>query len=178
MNYTIKNSILQVEIASKGAEVQSVKSLHSGYEYIWQADPEVWQRHAPVLFPIVGKLKNDEYTYQGKTYHLTQHGFARDSEFKVERHTDESITFLLTDSAKTREVYPFKFELRVNYNLLNNLLEENFSVVNKSDGAMIFGIGDIPVLTSLLARPCLRKIFTLVLNLLVLAFVFLLKEHF
>ena len=144
MDYTIKNSILQVKIASKGAEVQSVKSLHSGYEYIWQADPDVWKRHAPVLFPIVGKLKDDEYTYQGKTYHLTQHGFARDLEFKVERHTEESITFLLTDSAETREVYPFKFELRVNYNLLNNLLEENFSVINKSDGEMIFGIGGHP----------------------------------
>lgn len=144
MNYTIKNSILKVEIASKGAEVQSVKSLHSGYEYIWQADPQVWNRHAPVLFPIVGRLKNDEYTYQGKTYHLTQHGFARDLEFQVVRHTDESITFLLTDSEETRKVYPFKFELRVNYNLLNNLLEENFTVVNKTDGEIIFGIGGHP----------------------------------
>ena len=144
MDYTIKNSILQVTIASKGAEVQSVKSLHSGYEYIWQADPAVWNRHAPILFPIVGRLKNDEYTYQGKTYHLNQHGFARDQEFKVEQQTDESITLLLTDNEETRKVYPFKFELRVNYNLLNNLLEENFSVVNKSDGEMIFGIGGHP----------------------------------
>lgn len=144
MDYTIKNSILQVVISSTGAEIQSIKSQHSGYEYIWQADQNVWHRHAPVLFPIVGKLKNDEYTYQGKTYHMSQHGFARDMEFTLEQHTAESITLLLTDTAESRAIYPFKFELRVNYNLLNNLLEENFSVTNKSDNEMIFGIGGHP----------------------------------
>lgn len=144
MDYTIKNNMLEVTISSKGAEVQSVKGVHSGHEYMWQADPKVWKRHAPVLFPIVGRLKNDEYTYQGKTYHLTQHGFARDREFEVENQTNESITFLLKDDAQTHEVYPFEFELRVNYNLMNNLLEENFTVTNKSNGEMIFGIGGHP----------------------------------
>lgn len=144
MDYTIKNSILEVVISTKGAEIQSVKSQHSGYEYIWQADAKVWNRHAPILFPIVGRLKNDEYTYKGKTYSMSQHGFARDMEFKVEQHTEESITLLLTDNEKTRAIYPFKFELRVNYNLLNNLLEENFSVTNNSVEEMIFGIGGHP----------------------------------
>jgi galactose mutarotase-like enzyme len=144
MDYTIKNSILQVVISSMGAEVQSIQSQHSGFEYIWQADPKVWCRHAPILFPFVGKLKNDQYTYQGKTYHMRQHGFARDMEFIVEHQTSESITFLLTDTNETRKIYPFSFELRVNYNLLNNLLEENFSVINKSSGQMIFGIGGHP----------------------------------
>ncbi|WEV40661.1 aldose 1-epimerase family protein [Lactobacillus sp. ESL0684] len=145
MDYTIQNSILQVTISDHGAEIQSVKSKHSGYEYIWQANPEVWGRHAPILFPIVGKLKDNQYTYQGKTYHLNQHGFARDSQFVVEQQTAESITFLLKENAATLKVYPFKFELRVNYNLLNNLLEENFSVTNNStDEEMIFGIGGHP----------------------------------
>lgn len=144
MDYIIKNTILKVVISSKGAELQSVKSQHDGYEYLWQADPNVWGRHAPVLFPIVGRLKNDEYTYQGKTYRMTQHGFARDMEFSVEQQTAESITFLLKDTPETRKIYPFKFELRVNYNLLNNLLEENFSVTNKSADEMIFGIGGHP----------------------------------
>lgn len=144
MNYTIKNNMLKVTISSKGAEIQSVKGVHSDYEYMWQADPAIWDRHAPVLFPIVGRLKNDQYTYQGKTYHLGQHGFARDCEFIVEKQSDESITFLLKDSEETRKVYPFKFELRVNYNLMNNLLEENFIVTNKTDGEMIFGIGGHP----------------------------------
>ncbi|KRM32117.1 Galactose mutarotase related enzyme [Lactobacillus intestinalis DSM 6629] len=136
--------MLKVEISSKGAEIQSVKGTHTGYEYMWQADPKIWGRHAPVLFPIVGRLKNDEYTYDGKTYHLGQHGFARNQEFEVEKHTKESITFVLRDNEETRRVYPFKFELRVNYNLLNNLLEENFSVTNTDDKELIFGVGGHP----------------------------------
>ncbi|BDR60483.1 aldose 1-epimerase family protein [Lactobacillus xylocopicola] len=144
MDYTIKNSILQVVISSKGAEIQSVKSQHTDYEYIWQANPSVWQRHAPILFPFVGRLKDDQYTYQGKTYHMSQHGFARDLDFAVEHQDGESITFLLTDSEETKKSYPFEFELRVNYNLLNNLLEENFTVTNKTDGELIFAIGGHP----------------------------------
>lgn len=144
MDYTIKNNMIEVVISDHGAEVQSVKGAHTGEEYMWQADPEIWGRHAPVLFPIVGRLKNDEYKYQGKTYHMGQHGFARDCDFEVENYTQESITFLLKDNEKTREMYPFKFEFRVNYNLMNNLLEENFSVVNKSDETMIFGVGGHP----------------------------------
>lgn len=144
MDYTIKNNMIEVVISDHGAEVQSVKGAHTGEEYMWQADPEIWGRHAPVLFPIVGRLKNDEYKYQGKTYHMGQHGFACDCDFEVENHTQESITFLLKDNEKTREMYPFKFEFRVNYNLMNNLLEENFSVVNKSDETMIFGVGGHP----------------------------------
>ncbi len=144
MDYTIKNNMIEVVISDHGAEVQSVKGAHTGEEYMWQADPEIWGRHAPVLFPIVGRLKNDEYKYQGKTYHMGQHGFARDCDFEVENHTQESITFLLKDNEKTREMYSFKFEFRVNYNLMNNLLEENFSVVNKSDETMIFGVGGHP----------------------------------
>lgn len=141
MDYTIENNMIKVVISDHGAEIQSVKSAHTDEEFMWQANPEIWGRHAPVLFPIVGRLKNDEYTYKGKTYHLGQHGFARNADFEVENHTKESITFLLKDNEETRKVYPFKFEFRVNYNLMNNLLEENFSVVNKSDETMIFGVG-------------------------------------
>lgn len=144
MDYTIKNNMLKVVIASKGAEVQSVKGQHSGHEYIWQADPKIWGRHAPILFPIVGRLKNDQYTYRGKTYKMGQHGFARDSEFKVVHQSEESITLVLEDNEQTRKMYPFNFELRVNYNLMNNLLEENFTVINKTNGELIFGIGGHP----------------------------------
>lgn len=144
MNYTIKNNILKVTISNKGAEVQSVKGLHSGHEYMWQADPKIWDQHAPVLFPIVGRLKDDQYTYQGHTYRMGQHGFARNSIFDVEKQSKDSITFLLKDSEETQKIYPFKFELRVNYILMNNLLEENFVVTNKTNGEMIFGIGGHP----------------------------------
>lgn len=144
MDYTIQNNMLKVTISDLGAEIQSVKGKFSNFEYIWQGQEDIWNRHAPVLFPIVGRLKNDQYTYKGKTYHMGQHGFARDSKFEVEQNSPESITFILKDSPKTQTIYPFKFELRVNYNLMNNLLEENFTVINRGQDEMIFGIGGHP----------------------------------
>ena len=76
MDYQLKNNFLTVTLSDQGAEIQSVKDVNSGREYIWQADPKIWGRHAPVLFPVVGRLKDDQYTYDGKTYHMGQHGFA------------------------------------------------------------------------------------------------------
>ena len=72
MDYQLKNNFLTVTLSDKGAEIQSVKDVNSGREYMWQADPEIWGRHAPILFPVVGRLKDDQYTYDGKTYHMGQ----------------------------------------------------------------------------------------------------------
>lgn len=144
MNYELKNKFLTVTISSNGAQMQSVKDNHSNTEYLWQADPKIWGRHAPILFPFVGRLKDDQYTYQGKTYHMGQHGFARDMEFDVFERKDNSITFSLKDTEETLKKYPFKFELHVTYSLLNNLIREDFEVINKTDGEMIFGIGGHP----------------------------------
>lgn len=144
MEYTIENHILKLTVSSHGAEIQSIKGKHIDNEYIWQADPNVWGRHAPVLFPFVGRLKNDQYTYKGKTYEMHQHGFARDMEFELEEQTDDRLTFLLKDTDETYKVYPFHFELRVSYELLNNMVKESFNVKNTGDGEMIFGIGGHP----------------------------------
>lgn len=70
---------------------------------MWQADPEIWGRHAPVLFPVVGRLKDDQYTYDGKIYHMGQHGFARDAQFTVEEQDDKHIVFLLTSNEDTKK---------------------------------------------------------------------------
>lgn len=144
MDHKLQNSFLTVTVSDHGAEVQSVIDNNSKREYMWQADPEVWGRHAPVLFPIVGRLKDDQYTYDGKTYHMGQHGFARDSQFEVESKSDDAITFLLKSNDETKKQYPFDFELRVTYTLVNNLLEERFNVTNTDDKEMIFGIGGHP----------------------------------
>ncbi|MGO2722186.1 MAG: aldose 1-epimerase family protein [Lactobacillus sp.] len=144
MKYTISNNMLNVVVSSHGAELQSVRGINSQMEYLWQADPAIWGHHAPVLFPIVGRLKDDSYRYQGKTYHMGQHGFVRDQGFKVVYQSAESITFSLQANAETLKQYPFNFELRVNYNLLNNLLEENFTVINQDQKELIFGIGGHP----------------------------------
>ena len=66
MTVIIQNDQLIAEIAEHGAELISLKSKESNLEYIWQGDPEYWGRHAPVLFPFVGRLKDDQYTYQGE----------------------------------------------------------------------------------------------------------------
>lgn len=144
MDYQLKNNFLTVTLSDKGAEIQSVKDVNSGREYMWQADPEIWGRHAPVLFPVVGRLKDDQYTYDGKTYHMGQHGFARDAQFTVEEQDDKHIVFLLTSNEDTKKMYPFDFELRVSYSLVNNLLEEHFTVTNTDTKEMIFGIGGHP----------------------------------
>lgn len=144
MQYELKNSFLKVVVSSHGAELQSVQDVHSGYEFLWQADPKVWGRHAPILFPIVGRLKQDRYQYAGQDYDLSQHGFARDQEFKLVSQTDDSLTLELAASEETLAKYPFAFRLQVNYSLLNNLLEENFRVINEDDKEMIFGIGGHP----------------------------------
>ncbi|QNQ80467.1 aldose 1-epimerase family protein [Lactobacillus sp. PV034] len=144
MDYQIKNNNLTVTISNQGAEVQSIKDNKSGREYIWQANPDVWGRHAPVLFPIVGRLKNDQYSYQGKVYNLGQHGFARDSVFEVKEQGTDYISLVLKSNEKTFLVYPFAFELILNYRLDQNTVREEFIVKNLDNKTMIFGIGGHP----------------------------------
>ncbi|WP_461218359.1 aldose 1-epimerase family protein [Lapidilactobacillus salsurivasis] len=145
MDIQVQNEFYRLTVNTKGAEMQSLINRHTGQEYLWQADTQVWGRHAPNLFPIVGKLKNDQYRYQGKTYQMTQHGFARDSEFTLERETDHSLTFLLKDSPATWANYPFAFELRIKYSLINRLINVTYYVTNPSpDQPLIFAVGGHP----------------------------------
>jgi galactose mutarotase-like enzyme len=145
MEYQIENNILQVKVSDQGAELLSIIGKHSQHEYLWQATADNWRWHAPILFPIVGKLKDDHYLYQGKAYAMPQHGFARKQKFKLKYQTKDSITFSLQDNAATRAIYPFHFELEVNYTLLNDLLEENFSVKNLDpEQEMLFSLGGHP----------------------------------
>ncbi|MGN1030309.1 MAG: aldose 1-epimerase family protein, partial [Butyricicoccaceae bacterium] len=98
MRYTIHNAVLTAEIDTHGAELCSLRSNLTGIEYIWQADPEVWARHAPLLFPIIGRLKDKQYTVKGETYDITQHGFARDSEFECIEQNEDSLAMSLVIS--------------------------------------------------------------------------------
>ena len=78
MNYEIKNEHIKVKIKSFGAELNSLQKIDEDLEYIWQGDSKYWNRHSPILFPIVGRLKNDSYFYKNQKYNMSQHGFARD----------------------------------------------------------------------------------------------------
>src|ERR1043166_8956225 len=94
----LESNSLKVAIHSKGAEICSVKNS-KGKEFIWQGDKAIWPRHAPVLFPIVGRLKNNFYLYKDKKYELPQHGFARDREFTLIGASQQHCLFrLISDS--------------------------------------------------------------------------------
>ena len=144
MNYEIKNSFIRVKINSFGAELNSLQKCGEELEYIWQGDSKYWNRHSPILFPIVGRLKNDSYIYKNQKYSMTQHGFARDKEFEVFKNEADFIEFRLKSDEKTFEIYPFSFELYLSYKLEKSSLIVSYKVINKSDEKMLFSIGAHP----------------------------------
>ena len=101
MKSTIHNEFLTIDADNKGAELMSIKTVKDDLEYLWQADPKVWGRHAPILFPMVGKLKEDETIIEGETYSMSQHGFARDLEFQIIGKTAESVSYELSYNEET-----------------------------------------------------------------------------
>ncbi len=117
MNYEIKNSFIKAQIKSFGAELNSLKKCDEDFEYIWQANSKYWARHSPVLFPIVGRLKDDSYIYKNQKYSMFQHGFARDKEFELIKKEDDFIEFSLKNDEETLKNYPFLFVLNITYTL-------------------------------------------------------------
>lgn len=143
MQAVIKNSEVEVAVKHHGAELCGMKTA-DGVEHIWQADREVWGRHAPNLFPIVGALKGGTYKYEGKEYSLNQHGFARDRDFELVERTDAALTYELGADEETRVVYPFEFVFRVLYRLEGTCLSVNYIVENRGDVIMPFSVGAHP----------------------------------
>lgn len=129
---TIQNETLSVQINPLGAELTSIKDQATGYEFLWQANPQYWRRHSPVLFPLVGRLKEDAFHYQGQTYALPKHGFARDNVFTVQNVTDTTASFYLKSSPETLAVFPFEFSFQINYVLFENQITVSYEVLNPS----------------------------------------------
>jgi len=142
---TISNSILKAQIKHLGAELISLKS-NQNKEYIWEGNPTFWGKHSPILFPIVGTLKNNIYLINGKQYQLNRHGFAREMEFELIQKTPESARFSLISTKETKKMYPFDFELQICYSLKGNKLNIDFKVENKNEITMPFSIGAHPAL--------------------------------
>lgn len=143
--YTLASATCRATFAAAGAELTSLVAVATGLEYLWPADPAVWARHAPVLFPIVGRLPQDAYLHQGQTYKLGQHGFARDRAFAVRRHSEAELVFQLRDDEATRAMYPFAFELTISYTLRGSVLTVGWQVRNpSSDAELLFSIGAHP----------------------------------
>ena len=145
MFYTIENDYLTAQINDMGAELHSLKSKATGFEYVWQGDPSVWYGQAPVLFPFIGRLLNDTYRCNGKTYSMQKHGFARKRMFTCEFCQGDTAVFSLKSDDETRNVYPFDFELYVRFELVGKTLRATHTVVNPAEeGDMFFSLGAHP----------------------------------
>ena len=116
----LHNEKVSLTLKAHGAEMTSWKV--EGTELLWQGDPTYWGRQAPILFPFVGRLLDDRYLYEGLTYTMSQHGFARDELFEVAEASDTHVRFILRDSIETRKHYPFSLELSVIYRLIGEEL--------------------------------------------------------
>lgn len=143
--YHLENKNITIAVDSKGAELKSVFNKANQQELLWQAKSKFWGKSSPVLFPIVGTLKNGIYIYQGKEYQLPRHGFARDYNFEVQQVSDNQLFFSLKSSAETLKVYPFLFRLQIIYTLNNDCIKVEYKVENLSDvEAMYFSLGAHP----------------------------------
>jgi galactose mutarotase-like enzyme len=145
MKHTLSNGELSVSIQQTGIELCSVISLITGTEFMWQADPDIWGSHAPVLFPIIGALKNGEYSYKGDIYTLPKHGIVRRSDnVLLSEQTDESLLFTHTWDSDSLKIYPFKFEFQTRYSLSGTTVSVDHTVNNHGAGPMYFSLGGHP----------------------------------
>lgn len=144
MKETISNELVSVSVKHHGAELCSFWDKTDGVEHIWQAYPDVWARHAPILFPIVGKVEKGKLVAEGKAHEIGQHGFARDMVFEVVEKTKNSLLFELNSSSETKKKYPYDFKLQVKYTLEAKNLSVEYFVSNPSAKDIYFSIGAHP----------------------------------
>ncbi|MFN5417048.1 MAG: aldose 1-epimerase family protein [Flavobacteriia bacterium] len=142
--YYLENETIKVEIHSLGAELKSVFHKKIQKEILYSGKETYWNRSAPVLFPIVGRLKNESYIFENKNYSLSQHGFARNLNFDCIEQENNSITFSLKANEITLQDYPFDFELHIKYYLDENQVQTTYKVFNYDSEEMFFSIGAHP----------------------------------
>lgn len=145
MNYFLENDKIKVEISDFGAELQSIFGKNTKHEYLWQATrPELWKNRATILFPICGRLFNGKYTYEGKEYEMVLHGFAKKRVFNVVEKSENKIIFELTYDEETLKIYPFKFNLKVIYTIIDSTVRTEFLVENVGSDDLPFSVGGHP----------------------------------
>jgi galactose mutarotase-like enzyme len=140
----LENAELKIAISEKGAELQEVFSKETQLEYLWSGDPIFWGKKSPVLFPIVGTLKNNQFTHNGETYALSRHGFARDKNFKVTELTKHSVCLTLDADKDTLVQYPFLFRFSIIYEIKKNSLSCTYHIANIDIKPMYFSVGAHP----------------------------------
>ncbi len=140
----IENEKIKLSVAEHGAEIKSIIRKSDGKEIMWQADAAFWGRTSPVLFPLVGNYFEKKSVYDGKTYEMGQHGFARDMDFEVTLEKEDELEFRLKDNSETHEKYPFSFVLTLGYKLEGSSVRVIWKVKNTDDRTMYFSIGGHP----------------------------------
>jgi galactose mutarotase-like enzyme len=141
---TLENDTVIALIAEKGAELQSLIKKDTGIEYMWSGDAKYWGKYSPVLFPVVGGLKDETYYYNDKAYQLPRHGFARDKNFTVTPVSDEEAVFTLTQDAQTLVVYPFDFTLQLRYKIEGSTIFCTYEIYNSGENTLLFSVGAHP----------------------------------
>lgn len=144
MLHILENDQLKVVIDDHGAQLMSLLGKQDNTEYLWQGDARYWGDRAIMLFPICGRLEEGRYTYAGKSYDMSIHGFIRNVDLNVESKSDQALTLSFTDNDETRTQYPFAFRYEVTFLLEGDRLVHTFTVTNTGDSELPFGIGGHP----------------------------------
>jgi galactose mutarotase-like enzyme len=142
MLHSLTNENNELIFSEKGAELISWKFDKT--ELIWQAEPDIWPRHSPILFPFVGQLKNSCFIHHGKKFEMPRHGFARDMKWSLKKKDEKQICFELSSNEITLKMYPYEFSVFSSYELLNDQLHHKLEIKNKSKETLFFGIGAHP----------------------------------
>ena len=140
----LENEHIIVNLAAAGAELRSIHSKTTQLDYLWKGDPQFWGKFSPVLFPIVGALKDNTFFAEGRKYELPRHGFARDHQFEVQQLSELEVLFTLSSSADTLKVYPFEFTLGLRYQLSGNTVSCTYEVSNPGTKDLLFSVGGHP----------------------------------
>ncbi|MBV1836256.1 aldose 1-epimerase family protein [Acetobacter estunensis] len=143
--HTFGDAHMRATVAAQGAELVALSA--DGEDVLWDAG-KAWRRHSPVLFPIVGRLPDDTALIDGKSYHLTQHGFARDRRFRWVETRDDGCVLELESDEKTLAVFPFHFRLWLDYRVQDGRLTVTYTLRNMEEGRELFA--------SLGAHPAFR----------------------
>lgn len=140
----LNNGKISIRTRRLSAELCSIRNEETGEELMWQADPKIWGRHCPMLFPTVGSVWNGKYRHRGVIHEMSKHGFLQNTEFELKSHESDSITYITHDTAETRAIFPFKFSLEQKFTLVNKTVKVEWTVRNVGCDDMPFHIGGHP----------------------------------
>jgi galactose mutarotase-like enzyme len=142
--FTLENEELLITVERHGAQLARIYDKKAGRDLLWEGDPAIWGRHSPILFPFIGKSYKGQYRYEGKTYDITPHGFARDMDFEPVLCDMDECWYRLTDTPETYEKYPFHFEVEIGHRLEGRTIETMWRVTNRDAKEMLFMMGGHP----------------------------------